>query len=203
MYRLTLMGLTVTQGQLKKCKACNERLTKSIMARIVILGAGIGGKGTNGKRNERNGRKNHDVIVISDIPRFSFCSVKSLGSTPKKIPLPVGAPKTGHMIESMVTASAHNIADELVGKEPIHKATWNALCLADFGDSGVAFLAIPQISPRNTTWLAEGKWVHLAKVVLKNISCVKYEKASVNLFMKRPCFLIAVWRTVPVGRGQR
>ena len=68
------------------------------------------------------------------------------------------------MIESMVTATAHNIASELEGKEPTYVATWNALCLADFGDSGVAFLAKPQIPPRNVTWSSEGKWVHLAKI---------------------------------------
>ena len=50
------------------------------MARIVILGAGIGGVPMAYEMKETVG-KNHDVIVISDIPRFSFCSVKSLGST--------------------------------------------------------------------------------------------------------------------------
>ncbi len=108
----------------------------------------------------------------------------------EKTPLPVGAPKTGYMIESMVTATAHNIADELNGKEPTHKATWNALCLADFGDSGVAFLAMPQIPPRNTTWSAEGKWVHLAKIgfekyfmrkIRKGISEPYYEKLLLKL----------------------
>lgn len=108
----------------------------------------------------------------------------------EKTPLPVGAPKTGYMIESMVTATAHNIADELAGKEPSSVATWNALCLADFGDSGVAFLAMPQIPPRNTTWSAEGKWVHLAKIgfekyfmrkIRKGISEPYYEKAMLKL----------------------
>ena len=33
-------------------------------------------------------------------------------------PVPTGAPKTGYMIESMVTATAHNIRDVLDGKEP-------------------------------------------------------------------------------------
>jgi sulfide:quinone oxidoreductase len=47
---------------------------------------------------------------------------------------------------------------------PTHEATWNAICLADFGDSGVAFVAQPQIPPRNVNWSASGKWVHLAKV---------------------------------------
>jgi sulfide:quinone oxidoreductase len=79
-------------------------------------------------------------------------------------PVPTGAPKTGYMIESMVTATAHNIRAVLDGHEPSKKATWNAVCLADFGDSGVAFVALPQIPPRNVSWMAEGKWVHLAKV---------------------------------------
>jgi sulfide:quinone oxidoreductase len=105
-------------------------------------------------------------------------------------PVPVGAPKTGYMIESMVTATAHNIADELAGKEPTHKATWNALCLADFGDSGVAFLAKPQIPPRNVTWSAEGKWVHWAKIgfekyfmrkIRKGVSEPFYEKFMLKL----------------------
>ena len=82
----------------------------------------------------------------------------------EKTPLPVGTPKTGYMIESMVTATAHNIRDELAGKEPSDIPSLSALCLADLGDSGVAFLAVPQIPPRNTTWSSQGKWVHLAKI---------------------------------------
>jgi sulfide:quinone oxidoreductase len=79
-------------------------------------------------------------------------------------PLPVGVPKTGFMIESMVTAIAQNLKEILGGAEPTHEATWNAICLADFGDGGVAFVAKPQIPPRNTNWSSEGKWVHLAKI---------------------------------------
>ena len=79
-------------------------------------------------------------------------------------PVPTGAPKTGYMIESMVTATAHNIRAELEGREPVEKATWNAVCLADMGDTGIAFVALPQIPPRNVNWFSEGKWVHLAKI---------------------------------------
>ncbi|MFO1304796.1 MAG: FAD/NAD(P)-binding oxidoreductase [Burkholderiales bacterium] len=79
-------------------------------------------------------------------------------------PVPTGAPKTGYMIESMVTAASHNIRAALDGREPDKRATWNAVCLADFGDSGVAFVALPQIPPRNVNWFSEGKWVHVAKV---------------------------------------
>jgi sulfide:quinone oxidoreductase len=80
-----------------------------------------------------------------------------------KTPIPVGVPKTGFMIESMVTAIARNIGAVLRGQEPKAEATWNAVCLADFGDGGVAFIAQPQIPPRNVNWSAEGKWVHMAK----------------------------------------
>jgi sulfide:quinone oxidoreductase len=82
-------------------------------------------------------------------------------------PVPTGAPKTGYMIESMVTATAHNIQEQLQGREPSAKATWNAICLADFGDSGIAFVALPQIPPRNVSWFSEGKWVHLAKIAFE------------------------------------
>ena len=82
-------------------------------------------------------------------------------------PVPTGAPKTGFMIESMVTAAAHNIRNALDGKEPSEKATWNAICLADFGDTGAAFVALPQIPPRNVNWFKEGKWVHLAKIAFE------------------------------------
>jgi sulfide:quinone oxidoreductase len=82
-------------------------------------------------------------------------------------PVPTGTPKTGYMIESMVSATVHNIRSLLDGKEPTEKATWNAICLADFGDTGAAFVAIPQIPPRNVNWFKEGKWVHLAKVAFE------------------------------------
>ncbi len=82
-------------------------------------------------------------------------------------PVPTGAPKTGYMIESMVTATAHNLREVLDGKEPTHKATWNAVCLADFGDTGACFVALPQIPPRNVNWFSQGKWVHLAKIAFE------------------------------------
>ena len=82
-------------------------------------------------------------------------------------PVPVGTPKTGYMIESMVTAIAHNIRDELAGKPATTTGTWNTICLADMGDTGAAFVALPQIPPRNVTWAKKGKWVHLAKVAFE------------------------------------
>ena len=47
------------------------------------------------------------------------------------------------------------------------KAIWNAICLADMGDTGAAFVAMPQIPPRNVAWFKKGKWVHLAKIAFE------------------------------------
>ncbi len=93
-------------------------------------------------------------------------------------PVPTGAPKTGYMIESMVTATAHNIRAELDGKDPVEQATWNAVCLADFGDTGACFVALPQIPPRNVNWFSEGKWVHLAKVAFEKYFLRKMKKGT-------------------------
>ncbi|WP_043108446.1 NAD(P)/FAD-dependent oxidoreductase [endosymbiont of unidentified scaly snail isolate Monju] len=93
-------------------------------------------------------------------------------------PVPTGAPKTGHMIESMVTAIVRNIANELEGKEPDQKGTWNAICLADMGDTGAAFVALPQIPPRNVAWFKKGKWVHLAKIAFEKYFLRKMKKGS-------------------------
>ena len=82
-------------------------------------------------------------------------------------PVPTGAPKTGYMIESMVAAIVRNIQGAIAGKEPEAKATWNAICLADMGDTGAAFVALPQIPPRTVAWCKKGKWVRMAKIAFE------------------------------------
>ena len=90
-------------------------------------------------------------------------AIPPVGATP----LPVGVPKTGFMIESMASAIAANLSALLDGEEPKAEATWNAVCLADFGDGGVAFVAQPQIPPRNLNWSSKGRWVHYAKIAFE------------------------------------
>ncbi len=100
-------------------------------------------------------------------------------------PVPTGAPKTGYMIESMVTSLVHNIADELAGKEPSTTGTWNAICLADMGDTGAAFVALPQIPPRNVAWFKKGKWVHMAKIAFEKYFIRKMKKGSSEPFYEK------------------
>ncbi len=93
-------------------------------------------------------------------------------------PIPTGAPKTGYMIESMVTAIANNISAELNGQTADAKGTWNAICLADMGDTGAAFVALPQIPPRNASWMKKGKWVHYAKIAFEKYFIYKMKKGT-------------------------
>ena len=97
-------------------------------------------------------------------------------------PVPCGIPKTGFMIESMVTATVMNIGQMLRGKAPTHQGTWNAVCLADFGDSGIAFVAQPQIPPRNVNWASSGKWVHAAKIGFEKYFLRKMRKGESEPF---------------------
>ncbi|MCB1813313.1 MAG: NAD(P)/FAD-dependent oxidoreductase [Candidatus Competibacteraceae bacterium] len=95
---------------------------------------------------------------------------------PEATPVPTGIPKTGYMIESMVRAVAHNIRAVLDGNNTLTEATWNAICLADMGNTGVAFVAMPQLPPRNVAWVAEGKWVHVAKIAFEKYFMRKVRK---------------------------
>lgn len=100
-------------------------------------------------------------------------------------PVPTGTPKTGYMIESMVAATAHNISNDIKGNVPEKVATWNAFCLADFGDTGTAFIAVPQIPPRNITWAKMGKWVHWSKIAFEKYFLFNIKRGSTEpLFQK-------------------
>ncbi|MEK6213794.1 MAG: NAD(P)/FAD-dependent oxidoreductase, partial [Vibrio fluvialis] len=96
----------------------------------------------------------------------------------EQTPVPVGAPKTGFMIESMTTAIVENILSLERGEAMHTKPTLNAVCLADMGDKGAAFVALPQNPPRNTNWTGMGQWVHLAKIAFEKYFLYKVKKGT-------------------------
>ncbi|HYL00675.1 MAG TPA: FAD/NAD(P)-binding oxidoreductase [Steroidobacteraceae bacterium] len=100
-------------------------------------------------------------------------------------PVATGAPKTGYMIESMVSAICENIVAEVAGRKATAQATWNAVCLADLGDTGIAFVALPEIPPRNLTWAKRGKWVHLAKIAFEKYFLRKVRTGSLTPVYER------------------
>jgi sulfide:quinone oxidoreductase len=113
-------------------------------------------------------------------------------------PVPTGAPKTGYMIETMVTAIVHNIASDLAGQPASAKGSWNAICLADMGDTGMAFVAMPQIPPRNTNWFKKGKWVHLAKVAFEKYFLYKMKNGT-----SEPIYEKYVFKLMGIERLER
>lgn len=149
----------------------NEKMRHQLpFAYSMMLPAFTGIDAVRGKEGLSNPR---GFIIIDEYQRnLAFHNIWSVGVAvaiaPKKpTPVPTGVPKTGFMIESMVTAAAHNIRSALDGREPSARATWNAVCLADMGDTGIAFVALPQIPPRNVNWMKGGRWVHLVKVLFE------------------------------------
>jgi sulfide:quinone oxidoreductase len=107
-----------------------------------------------------------------------------------------GAPKTGYMIESMVTAIVENIAGEVEGRGGCGKqGTWSTICLADLGDTGAAFVALPQIPPRNVTWSKKGKWVHYAKIAFE-----KYFMRKMKTGHSEPIYEKYVLRMLGINR---
>ncbi len=104
---------------------------------------------------------------------------------PEATPVPIGVPKTGYMIEGMVTAAVRNIVSSIKGDAPSARAAWNAVCLADMGDTGIAFVALPQMPPRDVTWAKKGRWVHLAKAAFEKYFIRKMKKGVSEPFFER------------------
>jgi sulfide:quinone oxidoreductase len=166
-------------GHLKRQHRLPSKLTMMIPAfRGVDCLMGHDGKGIPGLANPRG------FVIIDKYQRNpTFKNVFAVGvciaiAPREETPIPIGVPKTGYMIESMVTAVAENIRELIAGHPVKREPTWNAVCLADFGDSGVAFIALPQIPPRNVNWAGQGYWVHMAKVAFEKYFLRKVRRGS-------------------------
>ena len=136
-----------------------------------------------------------DSIIVNKFQRSpKFPKIFSVGiciSYPAidQTPVLIGTPVTGYMIESMVTAVVRNISAELAGQPVVTTGIRNTLCLADFGDEGVAFVDLPQNTVNKLTWSKKGKWVHLAKMAyekysLRNIKSGTYEPVFEKYMVK-------------------
>ena len=85
----------------------------------------------------------------------------------------------------MVTASALNIGQLVRGEEATHEATWNAICLADFGDSGVAFVGHAAKPAAQRQLGVERPWVHVAKVAFDHTSCNKVRAGTTEPYYEK------------------
>ncbi len=147
---------------------------------------GLGGVGNSQALMEDEMRAHHikwianamDISAAEKCPNIYSAGVCIAIPSVEVTPVPTGAPKTGYMIETMVTAIAHNIKNAIEGRQPDTTGTWNAICLADMDNKGVAFIAIPQIRPRNVSWMKKGRWVHWSKIAFEKYFLRKMRKSQ-------------------------
>lgn len=106
-------------------------------------------------------------------------------------PVPIGLPKSGEMAEGMAIAVSHNIAKALGEYQgPALTPTLGALCLAEFGKTGVAFMANPVIpdpvtGERDNSIALHGAWVPAAKWAFEKYYMTKMRFGSALPWMEK------------------
>lgn len=126
---------------------------------------------------------------------------------PDKTEIPIGLPKSGQMTEAMATAAAHNIAIDLGALDtPRQAPTLDALCFAEFGNTGIAYIAAPVIpdpvtGKRRSSYAAQGPWVVWAKTAFEEYFMMKmrygvgmpwYERVGLRTLFKVNLFKTAL-----------
>ena len=123
------------------------------------------------------------IPVLPTYRHPEFPSIYSVGvitqlKAVEQTPIPTGAPKVGLMSEEMALAVAHNIALELrVTSGRQIRPTLQAICFADFGDTGALFLADPLLpnasGDRKRSLIYHGIWVSWMKALFEKYFLTK------------------------------
>jgi sulfide:quinone oxidoreductase len=114
-----------------------------------------------------------------DFPEIYAAGVSIKLAQPDKTLVPIGLPKSGQMAEAMATAAAHNIAVDLGAiPGPLQVPTLDALCFAEFGEVGIAYIAAPVIpdpatGQRKRSYAVRGPWVVWVKAAFEEYFMVK------------------------------
>lgn len=124
------------------------------------------------------------IPVLPTYQHPVFPSVFSAGvvtqlAPPEVTPIAIGVPKTGQMVEAMGMAVAHNIALALgaISDQPV-TPTLEAICFANFGDTGLLFLADPVLPDpvtgrRRRAITLGGRWVGWLKTAFERYFLAK------------------------------
>ncbi|NJL85712.1 MAG: FAD-dependent oxidoreductase [Leptolyngbyaceae cyanobacterium SM1_1_3] len=124
------------------------------------------------------------IPVLSTQRHPEFANIYAAGVSvklpqPDVTPVPIGIPKSGQMAEAMATAAAHNIAVDLKAIKASFKVpTLEALCFAEFGDTGIAYIAAPVIpdpktGQRKRAYAVRGSWVVWVKAAFEEYFMMK------------------------------
>lgn len=114
-----------------------------------------------------------------DFPNIYAAGVSIKLAQPDQTRVPIGLPKSGQMAEAMATAVAHNIAVELGAiQDSLQVPTLDALCFAEFGNTGIAYIAAPvlpdpETGKRKRSYAVRGPWVVWVKAAFEEYFMVK------------------------------
>lgn len=128
----------------------------------------------------------NEKVFIPVLPTYEhpqFSSVYALGVS---VALPetkqdcgLGLPKTGQMTEAMGLAVTHNIGVNLGAiADNLKTPTLEAICFAEFGDTGIVYVAAPvipdaAIGKRRYAYALQGRWVNWAKAAFEKYFLLK------------------------------
>ncbi|VEP13068.1 Sulfide-quinone reductase [Hyella patelloides LEGE 07179] len=124
------------------------------------------------------------IPVLPSQRHPDFPAIYALGvgvhlEQPEKTPVSIGLPKSGQMTEAMGVAVAHNIAVELGAiRSPLTKPTLEALCFAEYGNTGIAYIAAPVLpdpvtGKRRYSYAVRGRWVNWVKAAFEEYFLLK------------------------------
>ncbi|MEM9448865.1 MAG: FAD-dependent oxidoreductase [Cyanobacteria bacterium P01_E01_bin.6] len=124
------------------------------------------------------------IPVLPTQRHHEFSTVYAVGVSvklpqPDQTDIPIGLPKSGQMTEAMATAAAHNMAVDLGAiQAPLQMPTLDALCFAEFGNTGIAYIAAPVIpdpvtGKRRSSYAVRGPWVVWAKAAFEEYFMLK------------------------------
>lgn len=129
------------------------------------------------------------IPILPTQQHSRFPNIYALGVSvdlvqPDKSRVAIGMPKSGQMTEAMGMAVAHNIAVELGAiQAPLNLPTLEAICFAEFGDTGILYVAAPVLpdpvtQQRRYAYAVRGKWVVWAKTAFEQYFMTKMRRGA-------------------------
>lgn len=88
-----------------------------MMAKIIVVGGSFAGLTAAYELRKKLGTE-HQVLVLSNNPKFVFIPSMPWVAPPERTPIPTGVPKTGYMSEHMAKTAAANVVAKPVFPPP-------------------------------------------------------------------------------------